>query len=436
MKLNPGQKAAVKRAVSGFLEENLPGLTIVGEGGTGKTTCVMSAAEEWLAAGLKVLFSAPTNKAVKQLERSARAHSLSLSNVAFQTLHSALGLALLPSEENKFPTKAGKGVLHLFDVVVVDEASMLGRRALFDYLLPEAQQHGVKILFMGDDMQLPPVKEKTSAAFELFECIRLTQVERQGADSEILTVTGLLRTAIKDSRPFMAPPISGNGVVILKAADFLKVAVSAFDKDTDLDEQRVLAWKNSRVDEINRAIRQKIYGKNAERFEVGERVVTGAPIGDGETILLSTDEECIVHAAQESWIEDEDSGETFRTRLLVLNPIHADIQQVFAHVLHEDEEDHYWARLNELANQAKNLPPSEARRIWARYHQFKDLFATIRYCYAITVHRSQGSTYKRVFVDTKDILTNKIRGERQSLLYVAYSRPSETLVLNKGKYVA
>lgn len=435
MQLNSGQKAAVEAAVTGFLEEDLKGITIIGEGGTGKTTCVMTVVERLKAAGLKVLMTAPTNKAVKQLEKSAKKHGLDLNNVAFQTLHSALGLAMMPSEENKYVARFGKGVFSIFDVVVVDEVSMLGRRILFDYLLPEAEKEDVKLLFMGDDMQLPPVKEKVSPAFEVFPLHRLTKVERQDAGSEILTVNGLLRTAIERNRDFVAPPIQGNGVSVIKAVDFLQAVVESFDQHTDLDEQRVLAWRNRRVDEINNAIRAKIFGPNAERFEIGERVVTGAPIGDGENIILSTDEECLVHDIRENEIEDEDSAETFRVLTLVLTPLHADVQQVFANVLHEDEEERYWARLEYLAARAKK-DSRDSRKYWARYHKFKELFATIRYCYCITIHRSQGSTFKRVFVDVKDILSNPIRKERQSLLYVGYSRPSDELVINKEKYVA
>ncbi|MCY1280334.1 ATP-dependent RecD-like DNA helicase [compost metagenome] len=436
MKLNAGQTAAVERAVSGFLESDLKGLTIIGEGGTGKTTCVMTIAERLLAAGLKVLFTAPTNKAVKQLEKAARRHGLTQSNVAFQTLHSAIGLTMLPSEEQKYAARTGKGVFPLFDVVVVDEASMLGKRVTFDYMMPEAIANEVRLLLMGDDMQLPPVKEAKSPAFEIFETVRLTQVERQSGDSGILTVTGALRTAMDSRRPFVAPPTPKNGVESLKAADFMKYVVDQFDEHTDLDDQRVLAWRNQRVDEINRAIRQKIYGKGAARFEEGERLVTAAPIGNGESILLSTDEECILHSVRESYIEDDDSGETFRTWCLVLNPIHADVKQVITHVLHESEQERYDARLRHFSDLAKKAGPQGSRGYWARYHKFKELFSHLRYCYCITVHRAQGSTYKRVFVDVKDILGNTISNERQRLLYVAYSRPSEVLVINKEKYVA
>jgi exodeoxyribonuclease-5 len=436
MKLNHGQVEAVDRAVSGFLEKNLKGLTIIGEGGTGKTTCVMSAAERWLAAGLKVLFTAPTNKAVKQLEKAARQYGLHHANVGFQTLHSALGLAMLPDEDKKFAFRAGPGVFALYDIVVVDEASMIGKRALFDYLLPEAETQNVKLLLMGDDMQLPPVREQKSQAFEVFETIRLTKVERYDTSGDIGQHNAQLRAAIASDRPFNYVVSEHEGdIVAVKSAEFMKFVTTQFTAETDLDEQRVLAWRNSRVNEINRAIRQCIYGRGAERFETGERLVTGAPVRSGETTVLSTDEECTVHSVRDSSLEDEDSRELFKTHLLVLNPLHSTAGQVIVQVLHNDDLPRYTKRLEYLEAQAKKIP-AQSRQFWKRFHNFKDLFAQMRYCYCITVHRSQGSTYKRVFVDVKDILTNNIRTERQNLLYVATSRPSQSLVTNKGKYVA
>lgn len=435
MQLNSDQQTAVDAVVSGFLEKNQPGLTVLGEGGTGKTTSVMQAVQRLLDAGLKVLLTAPTNKAVKQLEKSARAFGLTLDNVAFQTLHSALGLAMLPNEESKVAVKSGKGVFPLFDVVVVDEASMLSRRALFDHLLPQATENDVKILFMGDDMQLPPVREQRSEAFGVFPTYRLTKVERQAGDSGILTLNAPLRAAIKEGKRFVSPDEYGPGVSVVQAAGFVKYVVDQFDIDTNLDDQRVLAWRNTRVDSINDAIRRKIFGKDVGRFEVGERVVTGGPIRSGDTSLLSTDEECIVHSLREGTVEDEETGELYKTHMVVLNPLHANIRQVIAHVLHEQDEERYTARLSELARLAKQFP-AEARGYWSMYHRFKDLFANVRYCYCLTVHRSQGSTYQRAFVDLDDILSNHIRSERLSLAYVAFSRPSKELVINKRRFVA
>lgn len=435
MALNTDQESAVEWILSNILESRVCYMTLVGAGGTGKTHCIMTVVQQLQAAGLKVLLTAPTNKAVKQLEKAAREFGLSMNNVAFQTVHSALGLAMLPNEDRKFAVRAGKGVVGVFDVVVVDEASMLSRYALFDHLIPDCEQHHTKVVFMGDDLQLPPVKEPISPVFTEFPQFRLEQNMRQ-AEGQLLTVNGLLRTAMMGNQPFKAPDIEGQQIQEVKAAGFLHRILEEFDRDTDLDSQRVLAWTNKRVGQINEAIRKKIYGEDRLPFEVGERVVTGGPIKDAEdNIVIGTDEECIVHHVDMgSFVHDEQSGQDFATIRLVLDPLYSE-GQVIAEVLHDDDRDRYHERLDHLANEARR-DPMHARKIWKQFWAFKELFADIRYCYCITVHRSQGSTLDRVFVDVKDILRNTNRNERQRLLYVSYSRPRHELLINKARYVA
>ncbi len=435
MSLNNDQTAAVEWLVHKILETPTRGLTLVGAGGTGKTFCIMHAAQRLLDAGLKVLFTAPTNKAVKQLERSAREFGLSMGNVAFQTTHSALGLALLPNEDRKRAVRAGKGVVGVFDVIVVDEGSMLSRYALYDHLLPQCEEHNTRLVGMGDDLQLPPVREPVSPIFTEFETFRLQENMRQ-ADGQLLTVNGMLRTAMMANKPFKAPDVEGAQVTAIRDAQFLKTILADFDLDTDLDRQRVLAWTNRRVDQINAAIRKKLYGADAPPYAVGERVVTGSPVKDDEgNILMGTDEECIVrHVDLGSHVYDEITGRDYRTIRLVLEPIYSEGQAV-VEVLHEDAKEDHQEALERLSGIARRMG-DQSREAWARFWAFKELFADVRYCYCITVHRSQGSTYDKVFVDVKDILRNNNRIERQRLLYVGYSRPRHQLLTNKDRYVA
>ena len=48
------------------------------------------------------------------------------------------------------------------------------------------------------------------------------------------------------------------------------------------------------------------------------------------------------------------------------------------------------------------------------------------YGYAITGHKSQGSTYSHVFVMENDINANWVLKERNQIKYVALTRPSQT----------
>jgi ATP-dependent exoDNAse (exonuclease V) alpha subunit len=442
MGLNSGQVIGVNGTLDAY-EEGKPGFTIIGEGGTGKTYCVMEIVSILLDGQLKVLLVAPTNKAVKQLEKAARSYKLPLDKIGFKTAHSALGLSLMPTAEKKYAARVRDSVLPEYNVVVCDEMSMLGEAFLFDYFLPDLKEYNVFCLMMGDDMQLPPVKETSSKAFGIFPTAELTQVERQqnnpdGTPNGILQITAPLRAAIKAKETFDFNYVPANNVTVVKAANFLHAVVEQFDLTTDLEEVRVLAWRNRRVDDINNAIRDKIYGKNAARFEIGERLVTGKPIQKGGDIVLSTDEESLVAAVSESVMFDEGTETKWKTWLVTLNPVYADVKQVFAHVLHESEYDRFRRHCNALVEKAEEAKKTgkNAGWHWKQLHTFQDLFADLKYCYCITVHRSQGSTFKRVMVDVKDLLDNPVRSERQRLLYVAFSRPQQELLINKVGFKA
>lgn len=58
-----------------------------------------------------------------------------------------------------------------------------------------------------------------------------------------------------------------------------------------------------------------------------------------------------------------------------------------------------------------------------------DCFANLNYGYCITVHKSQGSTFKNVYVDMNDILDNNNINETSKCLYTAITRSSKTLKL-------
>lgn len=442
MGLNTGQTIAVNGALDAY-EGGEPGYTIIGEGGTGKTFSVMEIAALMLDDGQKILFMAPTNKAVKQLEKAARAYGLDMNKIGFKTAHSSLGLSLMPTDEKKYAAQVRDSIIGDYDMVVCDEASMLGEIFLFDYMIPELENAKVFCLLMGDNMQLPPVKEKESKAFGLFPTAELTQVERQknnpdGTPNGILEITHPLRETIKNGGVFEFKKVPDHNVTVLKSGDFLSTVVDQFDLTTDLEDVRVLAWRNFRVNDINNAIRAKIYGPNASRFEVGERLVLGSPIQkDGETVL-STDEESIVAAVSEGFMFDENTSQKWKTWMLTLHPVYADVKQVFAHVLHEDEFERYRQHTNQLTEKALDIKSKKGNPawVWKQLHMFKDLFADLKYCYCITVHRSQGSTFKRVMVDVKDLLENPIRSERQRLLYVAFSRAQLELIFNKLAFKA
>lgn len=422
---NEGQKDFISAALT--LQGK--GLVLLGEGGTGKTTCIMEVVKQYVKEGKKVLLTAPTNKAVKQLENVARAANM-FNYISTMTIHKALGLGLLPDEENKFPVKMGVSVIPSFDLLVIDEGSMLSNIAVNKFIAPEiALNPDLKVIIMGDDYQLPPVKETESPGLLMFPSIKLTKVERFKEDSGIAAVVTGIRKSIETNKPFNFD--ESFNVESMQPVKLDQYILDQFNNTDDVDSVRAIAWTNARVDEINEMVREKLYGKNCAKYVVGERVVTGAPIKDVMTdeILLGTDEECIVLSVSLSSIIDRTSGEEYKTYYLTLESIYGEATPITCHVIHEDSKGKYEEALSTVARRAY-----KDRRLWGRYHDLKELASVVRHCYCITAHRSQGSTYPHVIVDVRNIQRCRDRKMARKLLNVASGRASKRLAIGRTTF--
>lgn len=74
---------------------------------------------------------------------------------------------------------------------------------------------------------------------------------------------------------------------------------------------------------------------------------------------------------------------------------------------------------------------ADSRLRWKHLHDFQQSLAKLQSIYALTVHKSQGSTIGSVFLDLPDIRrreeTNLL--EARQMLYVAVTRPSRRLIV-------
>jgi hypothetical protein len=85
---------------------------------------------------------------------------------------------------------------------------------------------------------------------------------------------------------------------------------------------------------------------------------------------------------------------------------------------------------NMLKLEYLNIIEKKINRIWKDWQtNVIDRFAQLNYGYAITVHKSQGSTFKNVFIDIMDIFENYNQKERLKCLYTAITRSSNSLQL-------
>ena len=385
-----------------------------GYAGTGKTYLVSRLVEQLLDEDCAVTVCAPTHKAVQVLSEE-----LGDAPVQMQTLHSFLGLRLNPTEEGEYELVAEEERDFTEGVVIVDEASMIGRE---EWSHIEDAPFWVQWLFVGDPAQLPPVNEEPSPALDV-PGPTLETIHRQAADNPILELATKIRTGA-DGR-FGSKFEDGKGVAVTRnREEFLDSVLRTFDTEAfaeDATHARMLAYRNKTVRRYNREIRAERYGADADRFVEGEWLVgTETWFHDGVQRLTNSEEVRVKKATVDTF-EADDQSEWTVWELKVRTPGRGLTRTV--HVLHEDEFERYEERLERRREKAQDDPSK-----WDRFFELREQFARVDYAYATTVHRAQGSTYDTVFVDHRDVRVCRGK-EQEALLYVAVTRPSRRLAL-------
>lgn len=162
--------------------------TLAGYAGTGKTTMIKKILEGYHGG---VVVSAPTHKAKKVI--------INKTGKDGQTLHSLLGLRPDVDLDNfnpndpKFNPIAPPRITD-YNFVIIDEASMINQE-LYDLILEQVNGGKIKVLFVGDPAQIPPVGEKESVVFNQTtnELHQLTKIERQNDTNPLAFIYDALR---------------------------------------------------------------------------------------------------------------------------------------------------------------------------------------------------------------------------------------------------
>jgi hypothetical protein len=153
VRLEEEQRAAFRHVTSG------PDLSlVVGYAGSGKSTMLGVARTAWEAEGYQV-------------------RGLALSGIAAEGLEKGAGIASRTIASLEYAWKAERDQLTSKDVLVIDEAGMIGSRQM-ERVLSAAQTAGAKVVLIGDPEQLQAIE--AGAAFRAL-------AERHGA-AEITTV--------------------------------------------------------------------------------------------------------------------------------------------------------------------------------------------------------------------------------------------------------
>lgn len=417
--LNEGQTLALTAISEWLASPNFqPFFVLRGSAGTGKTHCIRELTNRSKG---RFIFTAPTNKATKVLRESVTSKDY---QPECRTIYSLLGLRIEANGEVKELTVPEDPVdLSQYRAIVVDEGSMINKQ-LFEYIQKVAEQFKIRFLFLGDPAQLPPVGEASSPIWAISNGAQLTKVMRH--DNAILELATRLRDQVDRFSPSIKLEASNDGdqgIWQYKGNEFTKGIL----EDAGLGNfelpygSKVIAWRNVEVDRFNQLIRNHIFHNPTSPWLVGDRVLFTAPAKDlDDEPVASTDDEGIVTRVEEEYHAIYGEFKTYRISITL-----DDNRPVVARVLHPDSAQAYARKTEELSSIARGNS-----RKWKDFWLFKEAFHTLKYAYAITAHRAQGSTYETAYVYWQDILLNRNRQEAFRCLYVAVTRPRTCLVLS------
>ncbi len=419
------QENALKE-FAGFLDSDEKYMVIQGKSGTGKTTlthALIRVAENHekvkdlicgsddnspkknfinlgdatgFATGFyRVQLTATTNQAVKVLSE--------LSSLNARTIHSYMGV--VPRSDFK------TGKTHLAKtanyntkqnvLLFIDEYSMIDD-ILFK-LIDSTFYGSCKIVLIGDKHQLVGIKQVTTIVTNTLKCLRVELNETVRNPGNIQKAGEEFRIAVETG--IFSPMKFSPEVLNVNGPEFKKMINEEFVLNR-LKSSKIVAWTNAQVIAYNTYLRKE--RGLPELFTEGETVITNKLIRyAGKTIL--TDSEVIITKIRKELNEMGVEGRT-----VTLN----DSIRAFL----PNSQMHVKTLLKSLAKTAK------AQQNWHSYYDVKDNWLDLRLTDASTVHKAQGSTYEKAFIDLPDIARCNIPSEVARMLYVAISRASKQVI--------
>lgn len=472
--LNQGQSAAFEEIVDFIENPEHDAVVLKGYAGTGKTYLVKKILEyiTYSTDQKKIAIGAPTNKAVSVLYRSSMQNGMDGyvfedifemgSRITYSTIHKLLGLKEVITDEGEqmfVVDKINNSELSNYHYLIVDEVSMLDDKLCRDIMKFSKR---VRIIFMGDPAQIPPVNRTDSLPFKTntgfnFKLVELKEIMRQKGDHPIIAQSFKIRENLDKTQPLPVLKTELNdadhGIVFLdaktdkpKIKELMKQYFMAPEYEKDTDYFKVIAWRNKTIDYINNIAREIKYGAlhSQSRFIPGEALIVMKPIfmkrDDDDRyykMLLTTSEELKVKKVTEEFTKFAEgpfslSMKVYKLFVESFDPEYPDNPKsnvIF--VVHEESAEDY-KRLQEAAKQ--HAVTTKDGKAWVRYFNILKWSANVGYNYAITAHKSQGSTYKNVLILEEDIDQNRKTLERNRIKYTVYSRATDKLYVLRENY--
>jgi Ti-type conjugative transfer relaxase TraA len=336
---------------------------VVGYAGTGKSAMLSVAREAWEAAGYEV-------------------RGVALSGIAAENLESGSGIASRTIASMEHGWGRGRDLLTARDVVVIDEAGMVGTRQL-ERVLSHAAEAGAKVVLVGDPKQLQSIE--AGAAFRSIH-------ERHGG-AEIGEVRRQREDWQRDATRDLAIGRAGESICAYHTHGMVHEAATRDEARNDLidrwDRDRQSAPERSRI--ILTHTNDEVRALN----EVArERMRVAGDLGDEVRLTVERGERSFTSGDRVMFLQNERG-------LGVKNGTLGTIEQV--------------------SPQAMSVRTDDGRSVT---FELKD-YNRIDHGYAATIHKAQGMT-----VDRTHVLATPGMDAHSS--YVALSRHRDGMDLHYG----
>lgn len=349
MELTKGQQKGLEIACERF-RRGMSYTVIAGYAGTGKTTLVQFIIKELKIKDDDVVFISFTGKA-----------ALVLKNKGCQNAMTAHKLLYYSEEQmdGTFIHTPRKKLEKRYRLVVCDEASMLPQE-MIDLLL----SHGVHVLFLGDNEQLPPIDGDQTILSSPH--VFLDEITRQALDNPIIK----LSMDIRDGKSFVY-----GGDKHCKIIPRNKVSNALL-----LGADQIIVGKNATRHDMNEYIRQLKWGDQYSKEPL-----------EGEKCICLKNHWNTAGSNGDPLINGQ-IGTLMNIRIVECQPYE---KVIYADFLSDDG-----GLYKDLMIDYKMIVEGQPtinfdnwRKFasWPKPHQFA-------YAYAITCHKSQGSEFDKVLV--------------------------------------
>lgn len=472
--LTSSQEALINELGDFLNDKNKNIFLLKGYAGTGKTFITKGLTEYLTTIGRKHVLAAPTGKAAKVIQEKTKTDAFTIH----KTIYSDKDLKEYKVNDDDRTYK------FYFDlrvnenpddtIYIIDEASMISNiynemeflrfgsgfllNDFMNFINLDQNDHNKKIIFIGDNAQLPPVgmnfspalnkdylQENYALSVAEFE---LTEVVRQENESGILLNSIKLRESL-ESKIFNQIKIdtSYNDVDHIDHDMFIQKYIELTNKKASKDTM-VIAYTNSSVKDYNQSIRQ-LFFDDVDRIHINDKVMilsnssfyeiylSNGDFGLVKSILNDTETKTITlkrKNEETNIVEEIRVNLHFRDIELIVKDMNDSPKLIRCKVIE-----------NLLFSEKASLSSDENKALYLDFvyrnpnlkpntNEFKNQIKSdpyfnalkIKFGYAITCHKAQGSEWKNVILNCR-YNENVLSESYFRWLYTAITRASKNL---------